>query len=90
MNANGALESGAADELDRLVDRGIASDALDEPELVDTETECGAHGRVEARDAAAADRLDGVVECPDALHRPVREPLGECPVPLVEPGRGSS
>ena len=90
VNANGALESGAADELDRLVHRGVARRRR-------RRTRAGRHrdGVQPARagrggDAAAADRLDRVVERPDALHRAEREPLRERPVPLVEAGRGSS
>ena len=41
-------------------------------------------------DAAAAERLDGVVERPHALHGAEREPLRERAVAVVEPvGRGA-
>ena len=45
---HGALEPRTADELDRLVHRRVARDAVDEPELVRTETEGSSHRRVEA------------------------------------------
>jgi len=38
----------------------------------------------------AAEHLDGVVERPHALHRAEGEPLGECPISVVEPRGGCS
>ena len=84
---HGALEACTADELDRLVHRGVARDAVDEPELVRTETEGSSHRRVETVDATAAELLDRVVERADALDRTEREPLRERSITLVEASR---
>ena len=87
---DGALQPGAADELDGLVHRGVAGDALEPAELVRAEAQRGAHGRVELRDAAAAEGLDRVVDRPHALDGAVREPLRQRAVALVEARGGGA
>ena len=83
-----ALEPGAPNELDRLVDGRVPRDAVDEAELVRAEAERGSHRRVEAVDAPASERLDRVVERAGALHRAEREPLRERAVAIVESSGG--
>ena len=76
-----------ADELDRLVDGGVARDAVEERQLVRAEAQRGAHGWVELSHRSPAERLDRVVERPNPLDGAVGDPPGERPVPLVERGR---
>ena len=66
-----------AHELHRLVHRRVRRDAVHEGELVGAEPERGAHRRVELAHRPPAERLDRVVERPDALHRPVGELLAK-------------
>ena len=66
-----------------------AGDAVEVAELVGAEAKRRPDRRIELAHRTAAERLDRVVERPDALHRPVRDLLGERPVARVEPaGRG--
>ena len=81
---HGALEPGAADELDRLV-RGRMRRGVGVAELVRAEPQRRAHGRIELAHRPLAERLDRVVERPHALHGAVREPLRERALALVEP-----
>ncbi len=84
------LEPGAPDELHGLVHGGVAGDALDVAELVRAEPERCANGRVEPRHRPPCERLDGVVDRPDALHRAVGEPPGQREVAVVQAlGRGA-
>ena len=78
------LQPRAPDELDRLVDRGVAWDAVHERELVRAETERGQDGRVDLPHGALADRLDRVVERPLPLDRAVREATGERAVAVIQ------
>ena len=78
------LEAGAADELDGLVDRRVAGDPVDEPELVGAESERRSDGRVEAAYGPTAEGLDRVVERSDALDGTERQPLRERAIALVE------
>ena len=82
---DGALEPGPADELDRLVHRRVARDAVEEAELVRAEPERGEHGRVELPHRPLAERLDRVVERAGALDGAERELPRERPVAVVEP-----
>ena len=90
MNGTARSRPRTADELDRLVHRGVARDAVDEPELVRTETEGSSHGRVETVDAPSAELLDRVVERADALDGAEGEPLRERSITLVELGSGGT
>ena len=81
---DGALEAGAADELDRLVHRRVPRDAVEVGELVRADAERGAHRRVELRDRPPRQGLDAVVERADALHRPVGDLRGQRAVAGVE------
>ena len=87
---HGALEPRTAHELDRLVHRGVARDAFDEPELVRAETKGSSYGRVETVDAPSAERLDRVVERADALDGAEGESLRERSITLVELGSGGT
>ena len=60
---------------------------LREAELVGAEPQRRPHRRVELRDGPPPERLDPVVERPDALNRPVREALCKSAVAFVEPAR---
>ncbi len=79
-----ALEPGATDELDRLVDGGVGRDAVHVGELVGADAKRRAHRRVELAHRPPAQRLDRVVERADALHGPVGDLHGERPVARVE------
>ncbi len=81
---DGTFETGATDELDRFVDRRVAGDAVDEPELVGAQSERCPDGRIEAAHGPAAERLDRVVERSHALDRAERQPLRERAIALVE------
>jgi len=81
-----ALESRPADELDRVAHDRVRG-RLAPRELVPGEPERGEHGRVELRDRPPAELADPVVDRANALHRPVREALGEGAVARVEPRR---
>ena len=61
------------------------SGLVGERELVGAEPQRGAHRRVELAHRPLAELLDAEVERPHALHRPVREPLRERAVAVVEP-----
>ena len=86
---HGALEARAADELDRLVRRGVRR-RLRVRELVRAETERRAHRRVELVHRPLAQRLDRVVERAHALDRAVRETVRERALAFVEIGRGAA
>ena len=87
---DGPFEPGAANQLDRLVDGGIACDSVDERELIRAESQRRPDRSVETRDPAAAQELDGVVERAYALHSSVRETLRESAIALVEVARCST
>jgi hypothetical protein len=87
---NGSFEPGAADELDGLVHRRIAGDAVHIAELVRTESQRGPYRRVETRDTPPAEVFDRAVECPDALNGSECKPLRERAVTRVEPVSGTS
>src|SRR4029453_15538352 len=61
---DGALETGTANELDRLVDRCVAGDTVDERKLIRAEAKRGAHRSVESVDTPTTERLARVVERP--------------------------
>ena len=84
---DGALQTRAADELDRLVDGGVTRHAVEERELERSQAQRRANRRVEPAHGAMSDRLDRMVERPRPLHRPVRQLARERSVALVEPGR---
>ena len=83
---HGALEPRPADELDRLVHRGVRR-GVGVAELVRAEPQRRAHGRIELAHRPLAERVDRVVERPDALDGAIREPLRERALALVEPLR---
>ena len=74
-------------ELDRLVDRRVARDAVQVRELVSAEPQRGAHRGIELPHGPPPELLDRVVERPCALDRAVGELTRERPVTLVEPCR---
>ena len=81
---DGTFETGAADELDGLVDRRVAGDAVDEAELVGAQSQRCPDGRIEAAYRPAAEGLDRVVERSHALDGTERQPLRERAIALVE------
>ena len=81
------FELRAPDELDRLVDGGIAGNAVEVSELERTEPERRSHRGVELANGSPPDRLDRMVERPYPLDGAVRELPGERPVAIVETGR---
>ena len=86
---DGALEAGRAYELDRLVRGRACRDAVEVGELVGAEPKRRPDGRVELAHRPPAQRLDRVVERPDALHSAVGDPLRERAVAAVEPRDGA-
>ena len=80
---NRPLEVCGAYQLHRLVHGRVRRD-LEVAELVRAEAKRGEHRRVELAHRSAAERLDRVIERPDALHRSVRDPLRKRAVALVE------
>ena len=78
-----ALEAGAADELDRLVDRRVAGDG-EEDELVGAEAQRGAHGRVELAHGRRPSVSIAWSSVRDALDGAVGELLRERPLARVE------
>jgi hypothetical protein len=80
---DGALDPGVPDELDRLVHGRMDGD-LRVRELIGAQPQRRAHRRVELGDRTAAELLDPVVESPDALDRPVGQPLCERPLARVD------
>jgi hypothetical protein len=84
---HGALETRSAHELDRVVDDGVLC-LVGERELVGAETQRRAHRRVELAHRALAQPVDPEVERARALHRSVRQPLGQRAVTLVESFHG--
>ena len=85
---DGALEPGAADELDRLVHGRVARHPVEIAELVGAKAQRCANGRIELAHGPLAQRLDRVIERSHPLDRAVREPPRERRVALVEPRRG--
>ncbi len=81
---DGALEAGAADELDRLVHRRVARYRIEVAKLVGAEPQRRPHRCIELRDGSPADRLERVVERADALHGAEGDSLRERAVPSVE------
>src|SRR6185503_20373024 len=78
--------TGTSHEFNGLVHRRVARDPIDEGELIGAEAKRRAHGSIESRYTSSAERLDRVVERPDALDSTVREPLGKRAVAFVQPG----
>jgi hypothetical protein len=78
------LEPRAAHELDGFVDRGIARNAVDEPELVGPQPQGRTYWRIEASDASTPKRLDSVVKRPDTLDGAESESLCQCAIARVE------
>ena len=81
-----SLEACAAHELDRLVDGCVPWDSVQIGELEGSQPNGGTYGDVQPSRRPATDRLDGVIERPDTLHRPVGELAGERAVTVVESG----
>ena len=85
---NGPLEVRAAHELYRLVHGGVLRDAAEVAELVRAEAQRGEHRWVELSHRPLPERLDRVIERPQALYRAERQLACECPVAIVEAFRG--
>ncbi len=81
---DGALETRATDQLDALVHGRVRGDGVEVGKLVRADPQRGQHRRIELAHRPAAQRVDAVVEHPDALHRAVGDALGERAVALVE------
>ena len=74
----------ALGQLDRLADRRVGGDAVQEGELEHAEPQRGEHGGLELRDRPPRQRLDHVVERRAALDDAVGEPHGERAVTRLE------
>jgi hypothetical protein len=72
-----------AHELHGIVDHCMHGQ-LGPCQLIRPQAEGRAHGRVELAHGSLAELLDPEVQRPRALHRAVRQPLRERPVPFVE------
>ena len=87
---HGPLEPRPPDQLDGLVDCGVARDAVEVAELVRAEPQRRADGRVELVDAAPPDALERVVEGAPPLHGPEGKPARQLAVALVEARDGGA
>ncbi len=80
----GAAARLALGQLDRLADRRVGGDAVQEGELEHAEPQRGEHGGLELGHRPAGQRLDHVVERRAALDHPVGQPHGERPVTRLQ------
>jgi len=80
----GTFQTGAADELDRLVHRRVPRDAAQVGDLVRADAQRGTDRWVELRDRSPRERFDAVVERADTLHGPVGDLRRQGAVARVE------
>ena len=81
----GTAARGLLGELDRVADRGVGRDAVEEYELEHAEPERGADRGLEPFDRPAGELRDHVVERGAALDRAVRKPRCKGAIARVEP-----